>query len=216
MRHYKHLPIILGLPIAVGVVLTERPVGGDPPKGFGDGSSVNQIAWRLIDARVANHGQRLAIPQGTIIKDYRIQATAVSIGDGPYRRGTFDLSATLFTPKIERPRQERPGPEVWYLNGAWTILDRYIIDRARDPSYPAAGRIQGKLDFNPAAQPGLFQAEIVLTTSLADSQPLGQGTFSGNERFEGMLSWAAIEPGRSTPRPKGSRAEMHAVSVRIP
>jgi hypothetical protein len=195
MQRTGHLPPFLGLLLAVSILSFGRPVGGDAPKGPG-ASAIRQIAWRLTDARVVSPGQPMAVHQGTVITGYRIQATATSIGEGPYRRGSFDLSATLFAPKLEDRDGEKREPELWYLNATWLISDPYVIDRAAGSRYSVGGRLQGTLDFNPATQPGLLQAPVVLTVSSADSQPLGQGTFSGNERFEGMLSWGVIEPAR--------------------
>jgi hypothetical protein len=141
---------------------------------------------------VAERGKTVAVPEGTLVSGFVIEATATSIGDGRFRRARFQLAGTLFSPAGESARR---AARVWYVNAAWAIADPHPMpNEGPEGLYVASGRLQAVLDFNPLDHPGMVNASLFLTSAPpAGGRMVGEGTFSGNERFEGMLSWKLLE-----------------------
>lgn len=187
------LTVLVGIALPAALLAGERAAAGAPAARADSSPFVSQVAWRLTDAVVTSRGKVVAVREGILVTGYTVQATATSIGEGRYRRGRFELSATLFAPGATSSRQ-RGGP--WQVNGAWEVLDPHLSteERGRSP-YVAGGRLQAVLTFNPLEAAGMIEAALFLTSVVpAGARMVGQGTFSGNERFEGMLSWKVLEP----------------------
>jgi hypothetical protein len=185
--------VLVGIALPAAFLMGERAAHGAAEARPDASPFVSQVAWRLTDAVVTSRGKVVAVREGILVSGYTVHATATSIGEGRYRRGRFQLTGTLFGPSAASGRQ-RGGP--WLVNGAWDVLDPHLSteERGRSP-YVAGGRLQAVLPFNPLEAPGMIQASLFLTSLVpAGARMVGQGTFSGNERFEGMLSWKVLEP----------------------
>jgi hypothetical protein len=191
MANAGRLALLLGILCSVATAAGERPALAETLDAQDCSRTVAQAAWRLTDATASNRGKTVAVRGGTVVSGYAVQAAATSIGDGPYRRGRFQLTGTLFSPSSSSGQDA-----TWHLNGTWAIVDLYRPVTDRDQSgYVAGGKMQAVLDFNPLEAPGILQASVFLADVLpAGGRMVGQGTFSGNQRFEGMLSWRVLEP----------------------
>jgi hypothetical protein len=185
------LALLIGILCSVAPIAVERPALADTLDAQDCSRLVAQAVWRLTDATVSSRGKKVAVGGGTLVSGYALQSTATSIGDGPYRRGRFQLSGTLF-----RPAGSSGQDATWQLNGTWAIVDLYRpVTEKEQSGYVAGGKIQAVLEFNPGEAPGIVQASLFRADVLpAGGRMVGQGTFSGNQRFEGMLSWRVLEP----------------------
>ncbi len=201
--------MLVGIALPAALFVGERAAHGGAEARPAASPLVSQAAWRLTDAVVTSRGTVATLHEGVLVTGYAVRSTATSIGEGRYRRGRFQLTATLFAPGATSARQ-RGGP--WQVNGAWEVLDPHLSteERGRSP-FVAGGRLQAVLAFNPLEAPGMLEATLFLTGLVpVGARMVGQGTFSGNERFEGMLSWKVLEPPEAVVRAKDPSAWLNA------
>jgi hypothetical protein len=175
---------------AVAVVLPARQAEAGSPADRS--AAIAHVAWRLTEATVVEWGKTLTVPEGTVVSGFVVESAATSIGNGRFRRGRFQLAGTLFSPDAE---SRRASARVWHVNAAWAILDPHPMPNVEpEGPYVAGGRLQATLSFNPLDHPGLVNASLSLTNAPpAGGRMVGEGTFSGNQRFEGMLTWKLLE-----------------------
>lgn len=154
---------------------------------------LESLSWQLSGARVVNTGETSEIGEGTIINGYAVESDAtIQRGSGLVTNGKFKMMATVFSPRKDRPGQQAGR---WYLRGNWSITCQSVI---RSHSIPTVfkGDLAADLPFNPAIAPGSVEAQINMSKMPVRKRwGSGKGTFSGNERFEGVLT-LALNPAR--------------------
>ncbi|MEW6519822.1 MAG: hypothetical protein AB1461_10450 [Thermodesulfobacteriota bacterium] len=148
------------------------------------------FSWQLQDAEVVSRGETLTSSTGILTKGYVVEALAVtSQGKAPVRTGRYTVDVTAFSPAKDLPGQKAG---VWYVRGTWTLTDQ-TADEEELKAHHNPGTIKGFLDaelpFNPLTDGGAFDAQVrVPMAPGAAGWAAGDGTFTGNERFEGTLN----------------------------
>jgi hypothetical protein len=157
--------------------------------GQGQGAA-NVVSWQLLDAEVVSQGETLTGSRGILTKGYVVEARAVtSQNDAPVRTGKYTVDVTAFSPATDLPGQKAGA---WYVRGTWTLTD-LTADKAELKAHHGPGTIKGFIDaelpFNPLTDGGNFDAQVrVPMAPGAAGWAAGNGTFTGNERFEGTLN----------------------------
>jgi hypothetical protein len=153
-----------------------------PPKG-------EVFGWELEGATVANPGKVYKTRQGILISGCVIEASASRLGRAPFEVGIFRLNFTAFSPYQDMPRQKAG---FWYVQGDWTITDEAADEQLKKVRHSPAvvrGSLKTRLTFNPLEQSGQVTASVRVPR-MAEGAGRGQGTFQGNELFEGTLQLA--------------------------
>lgn len=180
----------------------------EPPDVVGTVAG-EKIGWELKDARVVNPGASMAVPQGTLINGYTIEATATPIGDAGSVKAKFRMTASLFSPNGTMAGQKVGH---WYMTGIWTITDSKEVIPAKVRHSPGmlSGRFLAELPFNPASASGKVDATLLLSGVSAPGHRAaagGKGTFSGNEKFEGRIQFSKgkveVKPAGATSKEAG-------------
>lgn len=151
---------------------------------------VKKMTWQLMDAQVVSSGHTMNTDKGQLVEGYVIEARALAEHGGLLvQEGTYTLNLTAFQPQEALPGQEAG---LWYLRGSWTLTDDQTEPAMRKTRHNPAtinGFIVAELPFNPLSEAGLFDAEVKVPMAPgAAGWAAGNGTFSGNEKFEGTLS----------------------------
>lgn len=145
-----------------------------------------KLSWQLTGARVVRTGATSDIGEGTITNGYTVESDAIVQGGGALMpKGKFKLMATVFSPKIDKPEQKAGR---WYLRGSWFITSESLTKAHRAPT-AFKGDLDAELPFNPATSEGSVEAQVRMPKMpVGNRWSSGKGTFSGNERFEGVLT----------------------------
>lgn len=177
---YAKMATLGGVLLAVTMLLSGNAVAGVYKS--------TAVTWQLTDARVLGSGKSAATEEGTLITDYLVEATATATGESPVKLGQFRLSLTIFSPKKDMPGQKAG---LWYLRGSWSITDEKAKMEAKKSRHHEAvvrGQLSSVLEFNPAANPGPIDAQIIIpASSIQGKMRRGGGAFSVDETFTGKL-----------------------------
>jgi hypothetical protein len=149
-----------------------------------------RITWTLSNARVVRKGRTAAIRDGILLNGYTVEADAIALEQGKLTpEGTFRLVLAGFKPDWDIVGKR--GETAWHVRGTWTITDDRIgpTSETRRKYVALNGDLVADLSFNPARNPGAVGALIRLPVPAGDGRwTMGEGSFFGNERFEGTLS----------------------------
>jgi hypothetical protein len=147
------------------------------------------LVWNVTNARMVNAGRTERVQNGVLSAGYIVEADAAATDpSAPMQRGTFRITLTAFSPAMDMPGQKAGA---WYVQGDWSITDEKATEKekaARHSPTVIKGSLTAELAFNPASDRGTVNALIRLPLSPADRRAAGKGTFSGNEKFEGMIT----------------------------
>lgn len=156
-------------------------------------AAAEELSWQLSGARVVRSGAASEIGEGTLTNGYTVESDATVQGGGDLMpKGKFRLMATVFSPKADRPGQQAGR---WYLRGSWSITGEPVAGSHSAPTV-FKGDLAAELPFNPAASKGSVEARVRMPKVPAGKRwGPGSGTFSGNERFEGVLT-LTLDPDR--------------------
>jgi hypothetical protein len=167
--------------------------GSSPETSFTsrEGAIVEErITWTLSNARVVRKGRTAAIREGILLNGYTVEADAIAMDQGMLMpEGTFRLVLAGFKPDWDIVGKR--GETTWHVRGTWTITDKRIgrTSETRRKYGVLNGDLVADLSFNPARKPGEVGALIRLPVPAGDGRwTTGEGSFFGNERFEGTLS----------------------------
>lgn len=160
------------------------------PQAIAGQGAENMVSWQLLDSEVVNPGETLTGSTGILTKGYVVEARAVSAqGSAPVRTGRYTVDMTAFSPQKDLPGQKAG---VWYVRGTWTLTDLPAdSDQLKAHHNPGTikGFIETELPFNPLTEGGNFDAQVrVPMAPGAAGWASANGTFTGNERFEGTLN----------------------------
>jgi len=192
------LPVMLSLSAA----LAEAKASGLEVPGLTEAAS----GWKLKEARVICSGETTVIGDGALTGGHVIEATAIPMGrySSTLGKGRFRITLTAFLPNQSLPGQK---PEHWEVRGIWSITNESTTKNARGVSTTltvARGNLFSELPFNPVKNQGIVNALVTLVMS-PPHRPLngggqrftrGQGTFLGNERFDGFIFISTGSPGK--------------------
>jgi hypothetical protein len=181
-------PALLLVPLSLASLAVLAQAAPRPP------SIENAVlGWELTQARVVSAGTTTAVPQGVITAGYVVEANATATDEAtPVQSGRFRIELTAFS-----PRQDMPGQKAgqWYVRGDWRISQPAASEAeevARHRPSLVNGSLSAELPFNPAAGVGPVDAAVNLRRSPQGGRwTAGTGTFSGNQRFEGLLQLGA-------------------------
>jgi hypothetical protein len=139
------------------------------------------VTWTLTQGTVVDFGQTTTAPDGsTLVTGYTVQATAQSQGKARVRTGKFTIKCTI---------QEKAGQ--YQLRGAWDITREGSPKTTHHTPHSIKGTLGADLSFNPAAN-GTGDINGIVGVSAkrrhAGKEVKAQGTFSGNQNFEGTLT----------------------------
>lgn len=171
--------------------VSSRDASGAAAAPAGEDAFVEErITWTLSNARVVKKGRTAAIREGILMNGYTIEADAVALERGNLSpEGTFRLTLAGFQPDWDI--LGRRAGSTWHVRGQWTITDDRIgrTRKARRKYGVLKGDLVADLSFNPARKPGAVGAFVRLPVPAGgDRWAMGEGSFLGNERFEGTLS----------------------------
>lgn len=147
------------------------------------------LGWQLTKGQVVNPGVTSTLPQGTLTTGYIVEATVQSIDQTtPVRRGTFHIELDAFSPNRDLPGQTAG---LWYVRGDWHITANNASakeKKARHSPSRVAGALSAELPFNPATTAGSMSTSVLLPRAPQGGRwTSGEGSFSGNEIFEGLM-----------------------------
>ena len=173
--------LLAALSVVTAGLIQPAAAQGFPP--------LKKLTWQLTDAQVVSSGKTVTTDQGQLVEGYVIEAKALAEHGGVVKEGTCTLNLTAFQPLEALPGQEAG---LWYLRGSWTlsaVKPEPMMNKTRHNPDAIKGYIVADLPFNPLSETGLFDAKIKVPMTLgAAGWGDGSGTFSGNEKFEGVLS----------------------------
>jgi hypothetical protein len=147
------------------------------------------LGWQLTQARMLKPGATTIDAQGTMTSGYVLEATAKALNpDTPVQNGTFKIELNAFSPSQDMPGQKAG---TWYVRGDWQITKRGITAAEQasrhGPSF-LNGSLSVELPFNPVTEAGPVNAAVSLSRApQAGRWASGNGTFNGNEAFEGLI-----------------------------
>jgi hypothetical protein len=175
--------LAISLALALATAVDAKPLRQKvPPPG-------ETFGWELAGATVVSPGKTFKTKQGVLITGCVIEAAAAGTGRAPLEAGVFRLKFTAFSPYQDMPRQKAGR---WYVQGDWTITDEAadpkLVKVRHNPSV-VKGSLKACLSFNPLAQSGPVTASVRVPR-MAEGAGRGQGSFQGNELFEGTLQMA--------------------------
>lgn len=147
------------------------------------------LTWELKQAKVLSRGSTTTIEQGTMTQGYVVEALAQSPqGVTPVRKAHFQVRLDAFSPKRDMPGQTAGQ---WYVHGDWRIVAAGAsAEEAQARHSPSLinGSLLAELPFNPATGAGPVNARLRLQRGPQGGRwASGAGTFTGNDRFEGVL-----------------------------
>jgi hypothetical protein len=146
------------------------------------------VGWYLDHAKVVRNGQAVKTSIGSLGSGCVVEATATAIGDAPIETGRFRIIYTAFS---HSKRIDNTESSQWHISGDWTITATGGRSRARGSRNGSAvlkGSLSSLLLFNPMASKGTIKATISVPMSRTGKKRLmGDGTFYGNDRFEGQM-----------------------------
>ena len=179
-----------GFLILISALLALPADAAAPGKKPPEPKSVKNVGWELHGARVVNPGQAQDTGSGVLITGYQVAAIAVPRGDHALFAGTFAATLSLFKPSRNLPGQTAGK---WYVAGNWTITHSGGGPKQRTWENPmmARGSMTAELSFDPRTARGTVDALLQIPRlSAAGWRAPVRGVFSGNEKFEGTLSFA--------------------------
>jgi hypothetical protein len=202
MRTALIVTVVAGfLVLSQGAVLTALGGIGKPAAGSDSSRETSaasreeafveeRITWTLSNARVVRRGRTAAIREGIFMNGYIVEADAVALERGSLMpEGTFRLVLAGFKPDWDIVGKR--GETAWHVHGTWTITDDRVgrTPAARRKYGVLNGDLVADLSFNPSRNPGAIGALVRLPVPAGDGRwAVGEGSFLGNEKFEGMLT----------------------------
>lgn len=153
------------------------------------------ITWMLSEGAVVDVGETSTFEQGTMTRDYTIEAKAVSADPSLIAEGVFKATMSVFSPSRDSTAQKVGN---WYVRGKWSLSD---INAAQGSNYRRApgvvgGQLQMELPFNPALQSDDWSATLRVPqttfepiSSANGRQPLrGEGVLLFDYKLDGELT----------------------------
>ena len=142
--------------------------------------------WTLETPDVVSPGERMALPEGTFISDYVVQAAAA--GDDPnlIPEGILRLTLSAFSPRVDMQGQDKGQ---WYVTGKWEL-----VDQGSDPAVGVrrvpgilAGLVNVELPYNPLTAPAASSWTSPVKIPLTAFLPVGEAGLGRNVRGEGRV-----------------------------
>ncbi|MDH4230570.1 MAG: hypothetical protein OEW04_00900 [Nitrospirota bacterium] len=166
-------------------------------KSLPDSITYSAFDWQISNAQVVDPGKTMTNNKGTLTKGYIIEAAADAVSpDAPIKKGTLRITMSAFLPAKDMPGQKAG---TWYVQGKWSITDENASEtekKARHSEGVVRGDLFATSNFNPCASQGALSARVLFPMSLNGRVwARGEGTFTGNEMFEGTIQMdAALWP----------------------
>ena len=150
--------------------------------------SEENVVWEISKPEIINAGETVVMEQGTLVKDFVVQAKAKSKYNNVVPEGTIVMTLSAFLPSRDLPGQEAG---VWYVQGEWVITKKNALPEsanARHSSDKAHGSMKAELGFNPLSEPNNWSGLAWVPMSpTAGRWSKGEGSISLNGQFEGEL-----------------------------
>jgi hypothetical protein len=173
--------VILGLTVSIPLSLSAKDLLPSITSAAFD--------WQISKAQVVDPGKTRTTKKGTLTNGYVIEAVALAnSSDAPIKKGTFRITANAFLPAEDMPGQKAGN---WYVRGNWSITDEEATEKEKEARHSAGvvtGNLFATLDFNPCESAGPVSAQVLFPmTPNGGVWARGEGTFIGNEKFEGSI-----------------------------
>jgi hypothetical protein len=174
--------VILGLTVSIPLSLSAKDLLPSITSAAFD--------WQISKAQVVDPGKTRTTKKGTLTNGYVIEAVALAISsDAPIKKGTFRITVNAFLPAEDMPGQKAGN---WYVRGNWSITDENATEKEKEARHSAGvvtGNLFATLDFNPCESTGAVNAQVLFPmTPNGGVWARGEGTFIGNEKFEGSIA----------------------------
>lgn len=142
--------------------------------------------WTLGTPDVVSSGERVALPEGTFISDYVVEAAAT--GDDPdlLPEGILRLTLSAFSPRVDMNDQDKGQ---WYVTGKWELVDNDSDPSADVRTVPGTlkGLVNLELPYNPLTAPAARSWTSPVKVPLTAFLPAGEAGLGQNVRGEGSV-----------------------------
>jgi hypothetical protein len=137
------------------------------------------VTWDLTQGTAVQSGKAALKGNGMLTAGHVKQATAQSRGPARVDAGKFTINYAV---------QENAGKYI--LRGVWDITKEGALKASHHAPDSVKGVLYAELPFNPATTSGTIEAKVLVAPMLrhGGKEAKAQGTFRGNEKFEGTLS----------------------------
>jgi hypothetical protein len=141
--------------------------------------SAETVTWDLTQGTAVQSGKAALKGAEQLNAGNVKQAAAKSRGPAPVGDGKFTVNYTV---------QENAGKYI--LRGAWDITKEGALKKGHHTPDSVKGLLYAELPFNPATTSGNIEAKVLVAPMLRHGakEAKAQGTFTGNEKFEGTLA----------------------------
>ena len=162
--------LVVAIAFVCGASLLAQPVAAQP---------ATAATWDLTKGAMVNPGKVKQSPQGQVTNSVVVKAEAMARGQAPIDSGKF---------KIRYSVHEEAGKYI--LRGVWRITKAGATKAVHSTSDSLKGSIYAELPFNPATGTGTIQAKVSInpTRRHGGKTIKADGSFTGNEKFEGTIT----------------------------
>lgn len=179
----------MGILVILCLLAPAGSLSADRAPGIEDAA----FGWQLTNVKVVSAGETKTSKEGTLTRGYVVEGKVKATGAStPIQNGSFRLAVSAFSPAADGVGQKAG---VWYVQGTWKIVDDKATKKEKEARYSAVsvkGAISAELSFNPAASQGPVNGMVVIPSSPAAGRwTRAAGTFTGNEKFEGVMQMDA-------------------------
>jgi len=122
--------------------------------------------WQLTNLRTISQGEVTYPREGTLIRQYELQADAASIlaSIGVPTKVRFRLLMDVFSPAYDMGGQKQGK---YYVQGRWELLGRDDVRQSADGTLSGRiqGRVQAELAFDPTVENRDWKGNVRISTS---------------------------------------------------
>ncbi len=135
--------------------------------------------WVLAQGAAVEAGKAVQSKEGQLSAGHEVQAVAQAKGPARVQAGNFTIKYTV---------QEKAG--IYIVRGAWDLTKPGAAKTTHHTPDSVKGTLYAELPFNPATTAGPIDAKVFVSPKRrhGDKAVKAEGTFSGNEKFEGTLT----------------------------
>jgi hypothetical protein len=166
----------LFLAVALVLISTSTLLAQPPSNQAG-----KTTTWVLSQGAAVAAGKAVQSKESQLTAGHEVQAVAQAQGPAHVQAGNFTIKYTV---------QEKAG--IYIVRGAWDLTKPGAPKTTHHTPDSVKGTLYAELPFNPAITAGTIDAKVFVSPKRrhGDKAVKAEGTFSGNEKFEGTLTLA--------------------------